>query len=218
MDPYVPNLGDVVRKWSKWCRLEDPPFNTDLATSHAVHPDGRTIFVSLNVEGRDTGDTFTFDTAARKPKWRVHRGWQLPFKGAAYHDRELDAWVGLTNDPATLGHLCACEAPSTEDVSWQPPSWKLSKEKLFRQDRVEKHTGATLVYLGAGYRSRFCLVQCLLHRERKRRLLRVTTFSLKYDKDGDLRTSTHRRVRSFKLPKAVMKDSAFLTNPMAFWL
>ncbi|KAM0929545.1 hypothetical protein ACQ4PT_001591 [Festuca glaucescens] len=218
MDPSVPNFSHVVPKWPKWRHLRILPFSSHFVTSHAVHPDGQTIFVSVDVEGRDVGDTFTFDAAARPPKWRVHHGWQLPFKGAAYYDCELDAWVGLTNDPATLGHLCACEAPSTADVKWQPPSWKLSKEKLFCQGPDEKHTGATLVYLGVGYRSRFCLVQCLSHGERKRRLLRLTTFSLKYDKDGDLRTSTHRRVRTFKLPKAVSEDSAFLTNPMAFWL
>jgi hypothetical protein len=212
---------DDLPEWS-WRPLQVPPFRHKFVTSHAVHPDGRTIFVSVKVEGRDKGNTFTFDTGVDDAIWACHRGWQLPFKGPAHYDRKLDAWVGLTGDPATAGHLCSCRVPSTgDDGCWQPPAWKLSREKLFRQDYPpgETHTGATLVYLGMGYKSRFCLVECLSRRVGSRRhLLRLTTFSLKYHKNGDLGASRRRRVQSFKLTKPRIRNSGFLEHPVAFWL
>ncbi|KQK13193.1 hypothetical protein BRADI_1g08521v3 [Brachypodium distachyon] len=201
-----------IEEWS-WQSVSAPfpPYKYRRVTSHAVHPDGRTIFVSVSVDGRATGDTLTFDTAT-----------EYPWPSACY-DGELGAWVGLTADPATLGHICSCQAPSTEDISRQPPAWKLSREKLFCRDPAEKHAGATLVYLGTGHKSRFCLVECVSLDDRPRHghalaLLRLTTFSLKYSKNGDLRTTGRRRVRSFKLSKEMGRDSGFLKNPVAFWL
>uniref|UniRef100_A0ACD5WES8 Uncharacterized protein n=1 Tax=Avena sativa TaxID=4498 RepID=A0ACD5WES8_AVESA len=218
---FEPTWADEFPEWS-WRRLPIPPFARQLVTSHAVHPDGRTFFVSVRVQGRDdAGNTFTFDTGAvDDPGWTCHRGWRLPFKGPAHYDQKLGAWVGLTDDPATLGHLCSCQAPSTDDGGcWKPPAWKLSREKLFRQDNpAEKHAGATLVSLGTGYRSRFCLVECLSRPGSRRHLLRLTTFSPRYHKNGDLGTNRRRRVQSFKLPKVWFKDSGFLESPVAFWL
>uniref|UniRef100_A0ACD6AP50 Uncharacterized protein n=1 Tax=Avena sativa TaxID=4498 RepID=A0ACD6AP50_AVESA len=211
---------DDLPEWS-WRRLPIPPFRHQYVTSHAVHPDGRTIFVSVKVEGCNTGNTFTFDTGADDPMWTCHHEWQLPFKGPAHFDQKLDAWVGLTDDPATIGHLCSCQAPSTDDDGcWQPPAWKLSREKLFHQDYPgETHTGAALVCLGMGYKSRFCLVECLSRVGSRLHLLRLTTFSLKYHKNGDLGARRRRRrVQSFKLTKPLIKNSGFLENPVAFWL
>jgi hypothetical protein len=213
------SVTDGLPEWS-WRRLRVPPFGHKYVTSHAVHPDGRTIFVSVRVDGRDTGNTFTFDTAADDPEWTCHREWQLPFKGPGYYDRKLDAWVGLAHDPATIGHLCSCKVPSADDDGcWQPPAWKLSRESLFRQGYPgETHTGASLVYLGMGHKSRFCLVECLSRVASRRHLLRLTTFSPKYHKNGDLGTNRRRRVQSFKLTKPRIKNSGFLENPVAFWL
>jgi hypothetical protein len=91
---------DDLPEWS-WRPLQVPPFRHKFVTSHAVHPDGRTIFVSVKVEGRDKGNTFTFDTGVDDAIWACHRGWQLPFKGPAHYDRKLDAWVGLAGYQAT---------------------------------------------------------------------------------------------------------------------
>ncbi|XBH94742.1 hypothetical protein VPH35_085433 [Triticum aestivum] len=211
---------NVPKEWSWRCLT--PPFGEHQVTSHAVHPDGRTLFASVRVKGRDTGDTFTCDTGAGAdaddPKWTAaHREWELPFKGPGHYDPRLDAWVGLTDDPATAGHICCCQVPSPDDVCSSPPAWKLSREKLFCRDPAEAHTGASLVYLGTGYRSRFCLVECL-QRGWRRHQLRLTTFFPRYHKNGDLGISKRRRVQSFKLPKTRGKDSGFLKNPVAFWL
>ena len=108
------------------------------------------------------------------------------------------------------------------------PAWKLGKEKLFSEDPAEKHEGATLLYMGG--KSRFCLVQCIsidddcvdeeVQEQQvpipRRHLLRLTTFSLKYDKNGDITTGKSRRVRYYKVPKA--STGFLLKNPVAFWL
>jgi hypothetical protein len=230
---------DEPGKWlSSWSKLPKPPFKRSRVTSHAVHPDGRTIFVSVKRHARTT--TFTFDTGSTDSlEWKRHGEWILPFSDCAYFDRELDAWVGLSGNPDSLGYLCSCNVPPIEAAdasSTQSPAWKLSKEKLFCEDSSENHMGATLVYIGG--RSRFCLVQCLYIDEcsdvdyqlevaeesgddddlprPRRHVLRLTTFSLKYDKNGDLRTTTH-RVRSYKFATAKSYYS-FLGNPVAFWM
>ncbi|KQJ83715.1 hypothetical protein BRADI_5g16453v3 [Brachypodium distachyon] len=139
--PINPNCSISVPKWPSWRRLPTPPFKHERVTSHAVHPDGRTIFISIS---HKTGATFAFDTAASSPKWARTGNWQLPFKGRAHYDCELDAWVGLTKDPDTLGHLCSCDIPSTDDsVGRQALAWKLSKDKLFCKNPEEHHVGTT---------------------------------------------------------------------------
>ncbi|XBH91107.1 hypothetical protein VPH35_082580 [Triticum aestivum] len=240
LPPLVdPNCGIDVPKWRPWRRLPPPPFKREHVTSHVVHHDGQTIFISVDDK---TGATFSFDTTASSPRWMRSGSWKLPFKGPAHYDGDLDgffyqtlnldAWVGLARDPDMLGHLCSRDVPSTDDDNGctQPPAWKLSKEKLFCEDLDEKHIGAALVCLGTGCRSKFCLVQCLSMDDRQegvykeylpeleRYLLRLTTFSLVYDKSGDLRTAALRRVRSFELPKPVREYSAFLVDPVAFWM
>uniref|UniRef100_A0A0A8YIX7 Uncharacterized protein n=1 Tax=Arundo donax TaxID=35708 RepID=A0A0A8YIX7_ARUDO len=104
---------------------------------------------------------------------------------------------------------------------------------LFSEDPVERHIGATLVYMGGG--SKFCLVQCISieHDDsvdeindskpedkdatrRTRFLFRLTTFSLKYDKNGDLTTGNSRRVRNYKVPNE--STEFLLKNPVAFWM
>lgn len=118
-----------------------------------------------------------------------------------------------------------------------PPAWKLSKEKLFCEDPAEQHVGASLVYVGV---ARFCLVQyfsiveddaasCsgrdepeaeeVMPPSSPRYRLRLTAFSLMYDKKGDLRTETPvtpRRVRCYQLPTP--SEIHELRDPVAFWL
>uniref|UniRef100_A0A0A9BZU8 DUF295 domain-containing protein n=1 Tax=Arundo donax TaxID=35708 RepID=A0A0A9BZU8_ARUDO len=220
-----------------------PPFKADEVTSYAVHPDGRTIFFSTMRSTAAT--TFTFhtpeDTEDGGFVWKRRGGWILPFTGGAHFDCELNAWVGLSRGPDAIGYLCACDVVSanSDAGNWQwdasdvlCPTWKLSKEKLFSDNPVEKHVGATLVYMGG--KSEFCLVQCIcieyeLDDKRNYYLqgheevdvpcwyfLRLTTFSLKYDKNGDLTTGNSRRLRRYRVPGAATE---FLRKyPLAFWL
>lgn len=138
--------------WS-WQELSEPPFEVYAVTSYAVHPDDQTFIISTELDG--TAATFTFD--AKNLKWELLGNWVMPFAGCGHFDPHLDAFVGLSKDPDTLGHLCCHRHCSfTGDGQWE---WKLSKEKLFSVDPAERHVGATLVYMGCP--SKFCLVQCV---------------------------------------------------------
>ncbi|KAL6893581.1 hypothetical protein ACP4OV_007679 [Aristida adscensionis] len=231
--------GGGGQRWRRWEKLRMPPFNPRHVASYAVHPDGRTIFVSTSVDER----TFTFDSSQEaKFRWKRNGKWRLPFAGRAHFDGRLDAWVGLSGDPSTAGHLCAsdvADVPSSSSSSRHGrrcPAFKISKEKLFGDDPAEKHVGATLVYIGGGSRSDFCLVQCICVEEDDgmdpdrmiyvqnkedlerpfRFLVRLTTFSLKYDKNGDLTIGSSGRVRCFRAPKGCSEFS--LNAPVAFWM
>lgn len=211
--------------WS-WYNLPEPRYQT--VVSHAVHPDGRTMVFSMLKRTLKRLKLATFSFNIDSSCWTRHGAWGLPFKGCGYFDRDLDAWVGLSCDPETLGYLCACDVLSANTRNRQPPTCKLSKEKLFGVDPTEEHIGATLVYLGE--RSSFCLVQCLSTDDRqggiwkeslpecRRYLLRVTTFSLKYDKNGDLRTAKHRQIGSYRLPEIARVYWDHLERPVAFWI
>ncbi|TVU44995.1 hypothetical protein EJB05_04461, partial [Eragrostis curvula] len=158
-----PDIGSV---WS-WHKLSAPPFEAKSVTAYAVHPDGRTLFVS--VEKDASVAPFTFDATDEYEimlggggVWRRHGEWALPFTGRAYFDRELDAWVGLSRDPDSTGHICSCNAVPADSDDGDGQFFrarKLSKEKLFSEDPVQRHVGATLVYMGG--KSNFCLVECI---------------------------------------------------------
>ncbi|CAN6309356.1 unnamed protein product [Urochloa humidicola] len=307
--------GEEARLWS-WLELPDPPFQRYNVTSYAVHPDGQTIFVSTKKDASAT--TFAFETEEHGGIWNRHGKWMLPFLGRAHYDGDLDAWVGLSRDPDSIGHICSCDVVPVNPYGGgdsRCPARKISKEKLFRDDLTEWHVGATLVYTGG--RSEFCLVQCvsveddgegsdcnledeedsadekngcdleeeddsddgcdmevddcpaderkdcdlkekeqLQHSsaasaaERKvcdlkeqlqqssaasaperddseedgqdvtspsrRYLLRLTTFTLKYDRNGDLTTGRSCRVRYYRVPRE--STLPLLYNPVAFWM
>ncbi|KAF8775677.1 hypothetical protein HU200_004459 [Digitaria exilis] len=234
--PPLEEQGDCWEPQS-WCELPKHPFKRRNVTSYAVHPDGRTIFVST--KRRTSAATFTFDTAEPHLKWKQHGKWTLPFTGRSYFDSELDAWVGLNSDPGASGHICASDVVSTDSgsIDGQCLALKLSKEKVLSEDPVEDHVGATLVYMGGG--SKYCLVQSvsinddyvdkrnfykvqelqdeeLDETQPLHHLFRLTTFSLKFDKDGHLTTGSSQRVRYYKVPEAAT-DYA-LENPVAFWM
>ncbi|CAL4944406.1 unnamed protein product [Urochloa decumbens] len=165
--PPSPPPPPQAKAWS-WFQLQAPPFERDRVTSHAVHPDGTTIFVSIVERAAAAAATFAFDTAERALRggggwWRLHGQWALPFGGRAHFDAELDAWVGLSRDPDSVGHVCCCDAvssnPDEAGSEGRCPARKLSKEKLFSEDPTERHLGATLVYMGG--RSEYCLVECV---------------------------------------------------------
>ncbi|KAK1644763.1 hypothetical protein QYE76_062568 [Lolium multiflorum] len=213
-------------EWT-WHKLPRPPFRCIAVTSYAAHPDGRTVFFS--VESRDSAaSTFALDTESEV--WTRLGDWRLPFFRQAHFDPELDAWVGLAGGRDTFGYLCSSDVPpssSTGKARQQPPVWKLGKEKMFCQDPAEQQCGATLAYMGS--RSKFCLVQhfSAIDEEYKdievddeedrprRHLLRLTSFSLKYDKHGDLQASTQRQVQCYELPHVV---TPFPNDIRAFWM
>jgi hypothetical protein len=72
-------------------------------------------------------------------RWERNGKWALSFTGRAH----LDAWVGLSTDPDSIGHLCCCDAVAVPTgCDEQCPARKLSKEKLFSEDPTDKHVGA----------------------------------------------------------------------------
>ncbi|PUZ77347.1 hypothetical protein GQ55_1G363900 [Panicum hallii var. hallii] len=166
-------LLEIKFDWS-WSALPMPSYHDDVV-SYAVRPDERAmVFGAMAKHSLKKGNvikhaTFSFDIESSR--WTRHGAW---------------------------GRVAVQRS--------RPPACKLSKEKLFRVDPAEKHIGATLVYVGDD-RARFCLVQCLSVDDRqggggggggiwkesmpeqRRYLLRVATFSLKYDKNIDLRAT-----------------------------
>nr|CAB3462639.1 unnamed protein product [Digitaria exilis] len=148
--------------WS-WCHLPDPPFRRFDITSYAMDPrDGgktTTLLVSTAMA------TFAFDTTAGARVWKTYADdWSMPFTGRAHFVSRLDAFVGLSNDPENLGHLCSCKVVHD---GHRRSSCRISKEKLFSEDSAEDHAGATLLYSGESSSSssnseaEFCLVQCI---------------------------------------------------------
>ncbi|CAN6309354.1 unnamed protein product [Urochloa humidicola] len=268
--PRPPVHGEEGRVWS-WRQLSAPPFEREHVASYAVHPNGTTIFVSVE-ESASAPATFAFDTAEHWLRggaggwWQWHGQWALPFAGRAHFDAELDAWVGFSRDPDCVGHVCCCDAapaiPDDAGGEGRCPARKLNKEKLFSEEPAERHLGATLVYMGG--RSEFCLVECVFIEDERhgdldledgddcadedmsdgdldeddgssgdergdgeqedeqdpsrlrRYLFRLTTFNLKYDKNGDLTTGCSCRVRYYRVPHE--SSEAVLSNPVAFWM
>ncbi|GJM96602.1 hypothetical protein PR202_ga13457 [Eleusine coracana subsp. coracana] len=195
------------------------------------------IFVSVG-KPNAAAATFTFDTAdgalenssngGVENAWKRHGPWVLPFAGRAYFDPDLDAWVGFSRD--FRGRLCSCDVASaiSHDSDGQCPGWKVSNERYFTDGSVEEHVGASLVYMGG--RSRFCIVESFrindgsadgmeekdASRPSCHCWIRLTTFSLRYDRNGDLTTGNSRRVRCYKAPETASEP--MIKYPVAFWM
>ncbi|XP_004981297.1 uncharacterized protein LOC101782521 [Setaria italica] len=220
-----------------WHDLQMPPFAIMDVTSYAMHPHshGHTILVSIKSEDLDAA-TFSFETGVSA--WNFVGDWTLPFTGRGHYESELGALVGLSKEKESFGYIYACDVPNTSN---RPPAWKLSKKKVFSKNPAEKHVSASLIYLGC--QRKFCLVECVLVKEDKacqevkehkddqvllekpegtcvpqhsRYMYRLMTFSLKYDKMGDLRIR-HRRVRYYKVPSKVSTE-CISQDPVVFWL
>uniref|UniRef100_M8B0V3 Uncharacterized protein n=1 Tax=Aegilops tauschii TaxID=37682 RepID=M8B0V3_AEGTA len=161
----------------------------------AAHPDGRTIFFSTYY-----GITYSFDTETRE--WKHQGDWTLPFQWHACYDGELDAWVGLRlgSDELEPGTVCCCDVvPAAGGEGHPPPSWKIVKEKIVCEDR-DRTLGTTLTRIGRGT---YCLIEYRAGKDGgpgDSRLFYATAFSLRYDKDGELR-ATARRTRSYTSPR-----------------
>ena len=220
--------------WS-WTAVEPrPPFYASQVKCYALHPDGRTLFVSAASRRSHRSGTFSLD--AERLEWTRRGDWLLPFAGQAYFDADLEAWVGLCRERDNAGRLCSCDvvAPVAAGELATPPSWKIGEDMLFLEDYSEQlRLGAKLVYMGG--HSKFCLVELLFHKDdehlgsgedkiwpprprpRRQRVVNLTTFGVKYNKEGQLRTSMLQRGRACKMYKRPC-DSGGSSNPMAFWL
>lgn len=209
--PPPPHNKDT--QWS-WTILPDlAPVKSSCITSSALHPDGHTLFVS------EVKSTFSLDT--EKLSWSCQGNWVMPFKGQAYFDNELDAWVGLCRHKGGIGYVCCCDVPpvATAAKCGSMPAWKLGKDQLFSQDN-ERHLGANLLYMG---NNNYCLIQSLLHKKYNQRcqgprrlVLYVTKFGLKYDKNGELRT-TRLSARSYQMVEGHELND-LCSTPVAFWM
>ncbi|CAN6184390.1 unnamed protein product [Urochloa humidicola] len=202
VEPWNPSMD-----WS-WNSLPTPsPFNGVEVITYALHPDGHTIFMSTVDH-----ETHSFDT--RHGVWRKLGDWVLPFRGQAYFDAELDAWVGLHHKED--GYICCCSVASRGATTTPRLERRMLKEKLFRSKEEVKvdhrHLKPTLTYMGD---SRFCLVENILCGEDfgDGSVIHVTLFGLKYDNKGELQTKVRRTTRSY----SVSKNSRLFSHAV-FWM
>lgn len=198
------DLWDPRMEWS-WSSVPPPRFNGYDIAAYALHPDGRTIFVSTT-----SPDTHAFDSG--DGVWTELGDWVLPFRGQAYFDAELDAWVGLHHKED--GYVCCCPVASRSAIAMEPPVCRKLKEKLFGKGNYPKRQrlNTTLTYMGD---SRLCLIENVMPREDDdhNAVLHVTLFGLKYDHKGELQTKIRRKTRSY----AVSKNTTLFSHA-AFWL
>ncbi|VAH69170.1 unnamed protein product [Triticum turgidum subsp. durum] len=217
LDALQPPGNDEDKQWS-WIRSPKilVPFNSGDVVSFAVHPNDRLLFVS------QAARTFCLDTKCST--WMTLGNWVMPFKGQAYFDDELDAWIGLCCHKGGGGYVCSCDAPPLADYATMSimPAWKLGKDQLFNADD-DRHLGATLLYLGGI--SDYCLIESRLHKDQQPFrppdgprccVLRVTKFGLKYDKNGELRT-TRQTACSYQMTEG-HEFNEICSTPVAFWM
>ncbi|KAK3122141.1 hypothetical protein QOZ80_8BG0665620 [Eleusine coracana subsp. coracana] len=197
-DPYP---WDPAMEWS-WKSMPAAPLDGLDITAYALHPDGRTLFMSSGV------CTHSLDTSSGV--WKELGDWVLPFRGQAYFDGDLDAWVGLHR--GADGYICCCPVASRSAATTRPPECRVLMEKMFQfQGEQEKHLGATLTYMGD---SRFCLAESVLRSvDDLESVLRVTVFGLRYDHKGELRNKVRRTTRSYAVSKNTLRFSH-----AAFWM
>ncbi|PAN33255.1 hypothetical protein PAHAL_6G006100 [Panicum hallii] len=184
-----------------WKTLPPPAFHS-CVHSYALHPDGRTIFMTSSYDTDKMG-TYSFDT--KDSTWRFHGNWVLPFSGQGHFDAELDAWVGLDQ----YGYICSCPVISPSFQCTAPcfyPDCKMTEEKIF----AKRHMRATLTYMGA---TKFCLVDCVNNRSRDAYEIRLTMFGLKYSYKGELQITDHRSTCSFMVSR-----HTYHFVPLAFWM
>lgn len=114
---------DSNAPWS-WTTINSPlPFYNMQIVCYALHPDGRTFFVSAGSRPKNRPGTFSFD--AERLEWTYHGEWLLPFDGQAFYDAELEAWVGLAPAKDNAGYLCSCDVPPVAAELTTPPSLKV---------------------------------------------------------------------------------------------
>ncbi|KAM0897335.1 hypothetical protein ACQ4PT_022622 [Festuca glaucescens] len=220
------------KPWA-WTTIKSPvPFNFNCVLGYAVHPDGRTLFVSADKFTSSTEKgTFSFD--ADRLEWTRQGDWLLPFSGQAHYVAELDAWVGLCRHKGGTGHLCSSDVvPLDAGRRTTLPRWRiLGGHRLFNRESPV-HLGARLVYMGG---TRFCVVETMWHKndgEARRKaketvgyvapprvVICITSFAVEHDEGGELRQKSYLLARHRKVFKRAhhicdISDGA----PIAFWI
>ncbi|KAM3371436.1 hypothetical protein ACQJBY_018696 [Aegilops geniculata] len=208
-------------EWAwKMCRSplpQDAGGGHSRVMSHAVHPDGRTVFAS---------SSFTFSLDTKRCRSARRGDWRLPFHGRGHYDGELGAWVGIREADGTDGgikgkpYLCSCAVPDLADSGVEgpvpAPAWRMCDQELTFLKTPVNFGCRALVHVGHG---RFCLVEvvpatvaegaearggeCLLH---------VTVFRAEHCKNGGLVVTPCRPGRSYLVP------NCSLCLPGAFWI
>jgi len=177
--------------------------------AYAVHPDGRTIFISAGIS------TYTLDTS--NGLWKELGDWVLPFRGQAFFDSSLDTWVGLHREYD--GWVCCCPATSLSVSTTQQPECRMLMEKLVRRSEEDpKHwsclrgKATSLTYMGD---SRFALFENILCSDdfNNGSVIHITLFALKYNHKGELKTKARCATRSY----AVSKNTPMFSHA-AFWM
>ncbi|PUZ48870.1 hypothetical protein GQ55_7G280600 [Panicum hallii var. hallii] len=205
--PFVEVLGPqpppTDRSWS-WDSVEPPPpFVSSVVTGYAVHPDGRTVFVSVrdwrpDIPGKiyilkSRRSTFTFDM--ERLEW-AHAGEEAP------------------------GRVCCCDVPPAPPAGAgceTMPAWKLGRDVFFGDPgSALGHLGATLLS-----DSTFCVVEGGIPMDcdgdTRTCVVKMTCFRLKYCEDGDLCTTHHRAYASLSYEVAHERMDR-TQNPVAFWM
>ncbi|XBI88888.1 hypothetical protein VPH35_026794 [Triticum aestivum] len=181
--------------WNQTGSRSPVPFDPRAVTCHAVHPDGRTVFVSVRRRQKGWMDhgTFSLDAGRRGAEWTHHGDWMLPFKGRAFFEPQLDE----------EGHICSCNGMSRRGSRRAAPALKVAKETPLREPDPGRRLDATLAHMGDG---RFCLVERASHEggepintfgDGDACVLHVTTFAVRYDSHGDLTVADRRRAGSY---------------------
>ncbi|CAN6246726.1 unnamed protein product [Urochloa humidicola] len=244
---HTPASHDNMAPQRRWFWSEGPrmlPLSPDGITAHATDPSGRAFFVSVHGYRYHVGDhrargTFSYDI--EHGFWRRHGGWKLPFVGQAHYHAGMRAWVGLHAHCSNAlggfgfrfrpdGHICASKVPPLKGVA-AAPEWKVGKEKLFVKDSRRRWgiVDAKLVDMGGG--GRFCLVEILTgpgagrNRNRKGRaagegekcVLRLSTFRVEYNGDGELVTADRWPAGSFRLSRYHGFSHIYYYCWQAFW-
>ncbi|KAM0915929.1 hypothetical protein ACQ4PT_010500 [Festuca glaucescens] len=215
-----PSLRPSMDDWSWKSVASRPPFGKGVRiTSYALHPDGRTIFVTVRRDAdpvRAKG-TYGFDTVRRH--WRWLGPWALPFQGQGHYDDELGAWVGLRDD----GYVCSCQVASPNARRNVAPEWNMPREKLFgrvSERRTPAGPRATLAYMGDGM---FCLVECVVRHgaesepegalgDRGGFVLHISTFGLNRSHKGELQIQGHVTI------SRVVSKHVLTFEPAVFWM
>lgn len=220
-----------------------PSFDPLGVTACAAHPDGNTIFFSVGAAATFSYDDTARFRWTWHGEWALPFGGAPHYDRAVDAWVGLASVLGAFGHVCACDMVAPdatpsrpyCDDDDDDEDSQVVPAWKLSKENLFvnEEDPSERHVSATLVPMGGG--GRYCIVQCIRFeleyeksyyeqedlgydsddaREPFRLFYRLTTFSLKYDKNGDLTTGDSRRVRYYTVPQ----DYAIMANPVAFWM
>jgi hypothetical protein len=195
-----------------------------VTAGQAVHPDGRTIFLSTCDEHRPSKEftsTFSLDTGRPGAEWTRLGDWHLPFMSKASYDRDMDAWVGIEHcEDTNSHHLCSCDLPSAGEDPTPQPAWRLCKERLTFMQAPLRSMCRTLVHTGRG---RFCLVEVAPPPGGARRcvdvdqdhLLQLTMFRASYGKNGELMATPLRPGRLYRM---FSYDALGINQPPAFWM